>query len=269
MMAKPRLVSVLLVLSCAASAQVVRPPQPPSPEVIAHRAAEALRAQEDRLRLSVYFQCGGDNELRCRQFAPQNYLGFPPTIPVRALKCADTRTKFTEIRKCTFILGRVGKPEANCSISFHEETAIEGRYWSDDILEPPSQSGEPDNGLPRPLPHRSSLNCSAALLSLTEEPEKVDRAPATLPRLTEESSIAISNARSQVYTGAFKGPIAMILRVGSNGAIDYCTITQSSRVGDVDMTICRFLQRKARFKPALDRIGRAVAAEISFVYTVR
>ena len=53
------------------------------------------------------------------------------------------------------------------------------------------------------------------------------------------------------------------LDIDVNGQVTGCTVTQSSGNADLDVTTCTLLTRRARFTPAQDRQGHALAASYS------
>lgn len=55
-----------------------------------------------------------------------------------------------------------------------------------------------------------------------------------------------------------EGTVAFDIAVSAAGRVTGCTITQSSGIPSLDEETCRFLVRRARFRPALDRQGRPV-----------
>lgn len=56
-------------------------------------------------------------------------------------------------------------------------------------------------------------------------------------------------------------PVRALLEIDQRGAVTKCTITKSSRVSWVDIRVCETLGRDARFRPAVDSAGRAVAGK--------
>ena len=59
------------------------------------------------------------------------------------------------------------------------------------------------------------------------------------------------------------GTTAFRLEVSATGSVTSCTITQSSRHPDLDVATCKALTRRAKFEPAVDYQGRAVASMYS------
>jgi len=55
-----------------------------------------------------------------------------------------------------------------------------------------------------------------------------------------------------------EGSAAYRLVIGSDGQVDACEITASTGFATLDRATCRLIQRRARFEPAKDQLGRAV-----------
>lgn len=60
-----------------------------------------------------------------------------------------------------------------------------------------------------------------------------------------------------------EGTTSFRVTVGSNGRVSDCQITGSSGHSDLDAATCKNIQRRARFRPALDNAGNPVAASWS------
>lgn len=56
-----------------------------------------------------------------------------------------------------------------------------------------------------------------------------------------------------------EGTVAVMLNVGVDGRVTGCTVTSSSGSAALDSTTCRLLRNRARFEPARDARGRAIA----------
>ncbi|MGN6820344.1 MAG: energy transducer TonB [Sphingomonas sp.] len=59
------------------------------------------------------------------------------------------------------------------------------------------------------------------------------------------------------------GTVAFALSIDANGMVAACEVTLSSRVALLDETTCRLLTERARFTPARDAAGNAVAGTFS------
>lgn len=60
-----------------------------------------------------------------------------------------------------------------------------------------------------------------------------------------------------------EGTTGFTVQVGANGRVTSCTVTRSSGSSDLDNTTCSLITRRARFKPATDGNGDAVASSWS------
>ena len=56
-----------------------------------------------------------------------------------------------------------------------------------------------------------------------------------------------------------EGSVAISVQVGSDGRVTGCTVTASSGSNTLDSAACRLYQRRARFEPARDDAGAAIA----------
>jgi TonB family protein len=59
-----------------------------------------------------------------------------------------------------------------------------------------------------------------------------------------------------------QGSVRFRLQVSSDGRVTQCSILQSSGSPSLDQTSCQILVRRARFTPAKDEAGRAVAGSV-------
>jgi hypothetical protein len=143
------------------------------PEIARYRAGQERQSLEERVRLSVYHQCGGDREPRCKQFAPRDLSGVEPSIALRGLSCRETGVHNRRVRDCAFALGREGG--MTCRVTLRERSGNHSFYWSDEVETAPATKAEPSQGVQVPI-RESSLACSGPLLALTEEPEAARRA---------------------------------------------------------------------------------------------
>ncbi|MGY4395836.1 TonB family protein [Sphingomonas sp. UYAg733] len=233
-------------------------------------AAERKRDEtEGSLRLSVYLACGGDGELRCQQFASKSQRGIAPTIPIGSVKCQDAGPRPGIVQDCTFTLGHEHRSTVACSVTFHKRAGEHMAYWSDQIVSSEPVHPSQNDGIASVRLGRSSLKCSEPLLALTDEPEKVDPAPAIPPKLNENSSAPLITQTDYSYAASkgYKGLVVMKIRVGSHGRIDRCTTTQSSGVKYLDDTACEQISARAYFQPAVNAQGQAVAVEISLSHS--
>lgn len=83
------------------------------------------------------------------------------------------------------------------------------------------------------------------------------RARANLPALFSDEDYPASAIRA-----GEQGAVRFRLEVGPEGRVTGCTITASSGSSALDSTTCRILRSRARFTPARDASGRAIADSV-------
>jgi TonB family protein len=64
---------------------------------------------------------------------------------------------------------------------------------------------------------------------------------------------------AEALTNGWEGTAAFSLTVGPSGGVEHCTITQSSGHAVLDSATCMALTRSARFHPARNASGEAIA----------
>lgn len=133
--------------------------------------------------------------------------------------------------------------------------------------------------IPRvPTPAASStvvVDLAPALpLPLPLPPARIEVAPPPpLPTVGKASGVrAIGNRSAWITTEDYptaalraeeEGVVAITVQVGSNGRVTGCTVTASSGSSALDGAACRLYQRRARFEPARDNAGSAIATSYS------
>ncbi len=60
-----------------------------------------------------------------------------------------------------------------------------------------------------------------------------------------------------------QGTTGFRLEVGPNGRVTSCTVTSSSGASSLDSATCRLMKSRAKFTPAHDSTGAAVADSVS------
>jgi TonB family protein len=73
------------------------------------------------------------------------------------------------------------------------------------------------------------------------------------------------NYPSAALREARTGKVALTVSVGADGMVTSCSVAGSSGHADLDEAACQGMQRYARFEPAQDDVGQAVAGEWSSV----
>ena len=89
-----------------------------------------------------------------------------------------------------------------------------------------------------------------------------DRASSTSARANLASYISDSDYPAEAIRAGEQGTVGFRLDVGPEGLVTGCTILLSSNSASLDGATCRILQARARFTPARDSHGRAVADSV-------
>lgn len=66
---------------------------------------------------------------------------------------------------------------------------------------------------------------------------------------------------SRALRNGAEGSVVAKLQIGPDGRVKSCNVQESSGDIDLDQATCQILQRRARFKPALDSVGNPTAGE--------
>lgn len=105
----------------------------------------------------------------------------------------------------------------------------------------------------------------------TTEKPRIDPLPPPQPSLASGPRVRgkrMSWITTEDYPSASirnneEGTVAIAVRVGADGRVSSCEVTGSSGYPALDAVTCRLYARRARFEPALDADGVAVAATYS------
>ncbi len=68
--------------------------------------------------------------------------------------------------------------------------------------------------------------------------------------------LSIRDMPESLRDGGFRGRVGVLYRVETDGRVTSCQVTSSSGSRLLDQTTCRLIERRFRFRPALDRLGR-------------
>ncbi|MBH1944659.1 TonB family protein [Erythrobacter sp. YJ-T3-07] len=82
---------------------------------------------------------------------------------------------------------------------------------------------------------------------------------AARPANNAGSWVTQSDYRSSWISRDYAGTVGFRLNVGASGRVEGCSVTQSSGVAALDEATCQLVTRRARFDPAKNGQGRAVA----------
>lgn len=91
-------------------------------------------------------------------------------------------------------------------------------------------------------------------------PTTVSKASGVLARGNRNDWITTDDYPPSAIRAEEEGVVGIALRIGADGRSQSCTVTASSGHASLDQATCRLYQRRARFIPARDDAGAAVAA---------
>jgi protein TonB len=87
------------------------------------------------------------------------------------------------------------------------------------------------------------------------------------PRGNPQSWVTDDDYPAAALRSGDHGTTGVRLAVGADGRVTDCEVTSSSGSGTLDSTACSLLRRRARFSPATDSSGNAVAGSYSQRFT--
>ena len=86
---------------------------------------------------------------------------------------------------------------------------------------------------------------------------------AARPANNPGSWVTQSDYRSSWISRDYAGQVGFRVKVGASGKVENCAVTRSSGVSALDQATCQLVTRRARFDPAKNGQGRAVAGSYS------
>ena len=86
---------------------------------------------------------------------------------------------------------------------------------------------------------------------------------AAAPRGDPGRWVTDNDYRNLWITRGYAGTASFSLDIDARGRVSNCTITRSTGFDPLDAATCRLIQRRARFEPARDSAGEAVAGSYS------
>ncbi len=98
-------------------------------------------------------------------------------------------------------------------------------------------------------------------------PPKPSAASRAQPKGSFQSPMSTDDYPPSALRNNEAGTVSFKLDIGADGRVTNCTITSSSGFADLDKTACRLLTRRARFTPAKDASGAAMADSYSSRFT--
>jgi protein TonB len=107
--------------------------------------------------------------------------------------------------------------------------------------------------------------------TVVEEPALRDPPPPVLPKLGRLAEPGTGRAGwvtpddypPQTLREGVTGTVGISVAIGIDGRVTACEVTRSSGNAQLDDATCRLYARRARFRPALDNEGKAVATRFS------
>lgn len=78
----------------------------------------------------------------------------------------------------------------------------------------------------------------------------------------EQGTISSYDYPTQAYRHGWEGPVGVDLTVGTSGQVTHCSIIVSSGHDVLDQQTCALMIARARFKPALDQLGRPIEGHV-------
>jgi len=82
---------------------------------------------------------------------------------------------------------------------------------------------------------------------------------AATPSNGQSGWVTQNDYRSSWISRGYAGTVGFRVSVGASGKVENCSVTKSSGVSVLDETTCKLVSRRARFNPAKNGEGRAVA----------
>ena len=128
------------------------------------------------------------------------------------------------------------------------------RVPTSDIILPPAP--------PVPVPQPKALPTLAPPPPPPSPTPSFDPVPAR-PANNPGNWVTQSDYRSSWISREYAGQVGFRLSVGASGKVEGCSVTRSSGVSALDEATCQLIQRRARFDPAKNGDGRAVAGSYS------
>lgn len=102
--------------------------------------------------------------------------------------------------------------------------------------------------------------CERDLLKGWGMSEAAQDAIATMPKVDYAKLFMTRDYPSKLVERGIQGSVGALLTIGSDGAVSACRAIESSRTIELDELTCAIFVKRARYAPALDKSGKAVAA---------
>lgn len=101
--------------------------------------------------------------------------------------------------------------------------------------------------------------CRGAPLSDLSAPSDVRPAGAARPRANLASYLSSDDYPAAAIRNEEQGSVAFALDIGADGRVTDCRVRQSSGSAALDAATCRIMRSRARYTPARDADGKAIA----------
>lgn len=102
--------------------------------------------------------------------------------------------------------------------------------------------------------------CERDLLKGWGMTEAAQDAIATMPKVDYAKLFMSQDYPSKLVERGIQGSVGALLTIESDGAVSACRAIESSRTIELDELTCAIFVKRARYAPALDKSGKAVAA---------
>jgi TonB family protein len=112
---------------------------------------------------------------------------------------------------------------------------------------------------PMPPPAPPPTYAPAPPAFVVAPPDKGKASP-PVPKNNPGSWVSTNDYPSRSLQMEEQGTTTFLLSIGTNGLVTRCTVTSSSGSADLDSATCTNITRRARFYPAQDERGRAIAS---------
>ncbi|VXC78687.1 energy transducer TonB [Sphingomonas sp. 8AM] len=91
------------------------------------------------------------------------------------------------------------------------------------------------------------------------QPATISKASGVLARGNRNDWISTDDYPPSALRAEEEGVVGISMRIGADGRVESCAVTAPSGHASLDQATCRLYQRRARFTPARDDAGTAIA----------
>jgi protein TonB len=155
----------------------------------------------------------------------------------------------------TLVVGHLGLADkaAEARGAFAQRVAVIRQDAADVIREIGTQPDTPADA-PEEAPTRSYITPGP--------PPSLDMPPGAVParELGTGSLVTGDDYPDDALYGGLQGRVVLVWTITSQGFVEHCYVVESSGHTQLDEAACRAVVRRARYEPARDREGRAIAS---------